>query len=221
MDAVGVEAVGRLVEDQELGLAQHRLGQRQALTHAHGVPLDLVIAALLHPDQVEELADLLLVDGTEESCEKAQVVATGEEAVERGLLERGSEQAGRPGVIRPAVVPADPGGAAIRMLQPEEDSDGGRLARPVGAQEPKHLALGDIQGDLVEGADAAEPLGEPIDLDDGGYWGHLELWRATRGSATSYRRGLPSRRTDGGPPSADQTSTNPFLTAYRTACERS
>src|SRR5713226_5104523 len=145
MDAVGVEAVGRLVEDQELGLAQHRLGQRQALTHAHGVPLDLVIAALLHPDQVEELTYLLLVDGTEESCEKAQVVAAGEEAVERGLLERGAQQPCRLCVRGPAVEPADLCGAAVGALEAEEDADGRGLPGAVGAEEAEYLTLGNAE----------------------------------------------------------------------------
>ncbi len=34
-DALGVEAVGRLVEHEHIGLAEQGLGERQALPHAH------------------------------------------------------------------------------------------------------------------------------------------------------------------------------------------
>ena len=56
--------------------------------------------------------------------------------------------------LRGDVVPGDPGAAARGRQQRGEHAHRGRLARPVGTQEPVDLALGD-RGRPVDGADAA------------------------------------------------------------------
>ena len=45
-DAGGVEAVGRLVEDEQLRIAEQRLGDAEALAHAEGVGSDALIEAV-------------------------------------------------------------------------------------------------------------------------------------------------------------------------------
>ena len=52
-----VEAVGRLVEDQHLGIAQQRGGDGQPLAHAHRVALDAPVAGVGDPDQLQHLLD--------------------------------------------------------------------------------------------------------------------------------------------------------------------
>ncbi len=123
-----------------------------------------------------------LVHPTEDPCELAEVVAAGQEAVEGRLLERGAELPRRVRMIGPGVVAADPGGAPVRVQQPQEDADRGRLAGAVGAQEPEDLALGDAERDVIDRADAAEVLGEPIDLDDGGHASHKHPMRGGLGA---------------------------------------
>ena len=51
--------------------------------------------------------------------------------------------------------------------QPEQDADGGGLARPVGAEEAMNLAWLHREIQAVEGADFPERLGEVLDVDDG------------------------------------------------------
>ena len=54
-DAVRVEAVGRLVEDEDARVAEQRGGQAEALPHAEGVAAHLAPAGVAQPDEVEHL----------------------------------------------------------------------------------------------------------------------------------------------------------------------
>ena len=56
-DARRVEAVGRLVEDQHLGVAEQRGGDGQALAHAQRVALDAAVGGVGEADGVEHLVD--------------------------------------------------------------------------------------------------------------------------------------------------------------------
>ena len=48
----------------------------------------------------------------------------------------------------------------------EQGPDRGRLARPVGPEEPEHLALLDLEVDIDDAATGAVALGQPLGLDD-------------------------------------------------------
>src|SRR6266567_8419290 len=52
-----VETVGRLVEDQEVGIGKQRHGHPQALLHPQGVLPNLVLRAIAQSDDFEHLAD--------------------------------------------------------------------------------------------------------------------------------------------------------------------
>ena len=56
-DAAGVEAVGRLVQNEYLGLVHQRLSKAYALLHAQGIPFDLIVDALGHADEGGHLVD--------------------------------------------------------------------------------------------------------------------------------------------------------------------
>ena len=56
-DAVGVEPVGRLVEDKDLGLAEQRTSQAEALAHALGEAADAALGRVREADLVEHLED--------------------------------------------------------------------------------------------------------------------------------------------------------------------
>ena len=57
VDALGVEAVGRLVEDQDLGVAEQGGGQAEALAHAEREAADPAAGVGGQPDLVEGLVD--------------------------------------------------------------------------------------------------------------------------------------------------------------------
>ena len=56
-DAVGVEPVGRLVEDQDLGVAEQRAGEAEALAHALGEAADAALGRVGQADLFEHLVD--------------------------------------------------------------------------------------------------------------------------------------------------------------------
>ena len=55
LHADGVEAVGRLVEDDELGVADQRGGDAETLLHPERVRADAVAAATGEPDEIDEV----------------------------------------------------------------------------------------------------------------------------------------------------------------------
>ena len=60
LDEVGggwVEVGARLVEQQQLGVVQHRAGHRQALHHPARVGVDAVVGAAAQADVLEQLLD--------------------------------------------------------------------------------------------------------------------------------------------------------------------
>ena len=68
VDALRVEAVGRLVEDQQVRVAEQRGGDAEALLHAERVGAVAVVAALAEPDDVEQRRDrprVVAADGGE------------------------------------------------------------------------------------------------------------------------------------------------------------
>jgi hypothetical protein len=54
VDALGVEAVGRLVEDRDLGVAEQGGGQPQALAHAQGEAAGAAPGGGGQPGQLED-----------------------------------------------------------------------------------------------------------------------------------------------------------------------
>ena len=49
-DALGIEPIGRLIKDEELGLRQQCLGEGEALTHPVTVGRDPIVDAFLESD---------------------------------------------------------------------------------------------------------------------------------------------------------------------------
>ncbi len=82
--------------------------------------------------------------------------------------------------------------AAVEAIEPTEAVEERRLARPVGADQAADLTLFDIEGDAVEGDDAAEALGDARDAEQ-------RLFRRHRSPARRRQRaaGMPKggRRT--------------------------
>src|SRR4029077_6230277 len=64
---------------------------------------------------------------------------------------------------------ADRRGAARRLQQAAQHADGGVLAGPVSPKKAKHLALGDVERQPVDGHEIAEALRE-IGNGDGVHW---------------------------------------------------
>ena len=162
-DALRIEAVGRLVEDQQFRVLEQGRRHPDPLPHPHRVGLVLVVRAGHHLHDSERLLDVgsfqppVLRDHLE-------VVVAGEVAVERRTLNEGPDLgqslggagrvAGHGGCSR--VGPDEPGQYAQRR----------RLAGAVGPQEAVDLAPVDPHAEVIDGDDVAEAFGQAAGLDD-------------------------------------------------------
>ena len=88
-DALRVEPVGRLVEDEDVGIADQGRGQFQALAHAHGEATDLALGVTGQADEPEDLVGALLVVAAG-TGRHAQVRAGAARRVEAGRLQHGT-----------------------------------------------------------------------------------------------------------------------------------
>ena len=157
--ADGVEAGGRLVEDDQVGVVDERLGQADAALHALGELADRPRPGLAQADHFEQLlgAVLALVPGqAEEVAEEIQRLAGIEVAVEVGFLGQvadarlGGDVAGR--MAEDLDVPFG------RIQQPEQQLDGGGLAGAVRARAGRRLRRGRTSKSTLS---TARALGRP------------------------------------------------------------
>ena len=146
-----------------------RQGEVETPLHAAGVALHLAVGRLAQPDARQELVRALAALVAREPLQRrlqANVVAAGQERVERGLLERGADHGAHPRALLDDVVAADARGAGRRRQQRRQHQDGRRLACAVGAEEAVDLAGVDVE---IDGVDRPRPLlelaDEPLDLD--------------------------------------------------------
>ena len=159
-----VEAVHRLVEDEQLGVPEQTGGHAQPLAHPHGVLGHLVVGPLQDADTLERRLDAALCRRLTGRGEDLQVLATGEVAVEAGLVDDGPD----PGQGRVAVAGdrvAEQGhrpGVGVGQAQQHPDQRG--LPGAVRPEVPEGAAPGDEELHAVDGDVVAESLGQPVGL---------------------------------------------------------
>ena len=130
----GVEAVRRLVEDEDLGVAEQRMGDAEALTHAERViPDPLLGGARVEPDEREHLLDAPAVDA-DQLCGQGERFGAAPAAVLGGGIEQDADPAS--GVREVGEVAAEHRRAAARRpREATQHPQGRRLAGAVGAEE--------------------------------------------------------------------------------------
>ena len=147
-----------------------RAGQSQPLLHAPAQGVDLGLATIGEVDQLQKLArdrrplaprhavaggvELEVLGGGQPVVDAEEVGHVADQVADLARI-LGDRDAGHGGV------------AGVGRAQRGQDPDGGRLARPVGTDEAEDLALGDGEGDLVQGDPAPELLVEALDRDHG------------------------------------------------------
>ena len=157
-DALRVEAVDRLVEQQDLRVAEQRAGQAEPLLHPEGELARRLTGDRAEADQVEDLVDPLAGDlvrcGHPAQVRPGRAVRVDPVGVEQGtdLAQRLLEL-----VVALAV---DQHAAAGGVVQTEDHPHGGRLAGPVGAQEAGDDTRVHLERQLVHRDGVAEFLGE-------------------------------------------------------------
>ena len=166
-DAGGVEAVGRLVEDEDPGVSQQGVRDAEPLTHPEGVVADP--APGLRRGQADQLQHL--VDPA--AREPHHLLAQAQDLPTRtpGVLRRGVEEHAD---LQPRV--GQVGEAATghvriatgRWGEPGDDPQGGGLPGPVGAEEAGDAAGRGGEADVVDGGEAAVGLGDVLNGDHRG-----------------------------------------------------
>ena len=166
-DALDVEVVGRLVQQQQVGVGHEQLGQGQppALAAGHRADDRLEAAHVRGVDAAEQP----LEDVTDARVAGPDVL--GQRAEHRGA-DRGGGVEGVDLRQHAAGQPAEVGHAAlVDLLAAGEHLQQGGLAATVAADDADAAAGVDAEGDVVEDEGGAEGEGRPLDGDEVGHDG--------------------------------------------------
>src|SRR3954471_1735117 len=158
-----IEAGGRLVEHQQVGVGRQRSHERDLLAVALGVR-----AALLRGVQLEALdqrISALRVQAAAQAPEQVDHLAAGQVRPQRHVAGDVRDAPVQGGDVAPRVAAEQARGAAVGAIEAEQNPDRGRLAGAVRAEKSMDLALGHRQIEGVQRARGAEGLDEVVDLD--------------------------------------------------------
>jgi hypothetical protein len=151
--ALRVHAVGRLVEEQQVGIVDERLCQLDALLHARRVRLDVAVARLAETDVVQHFVGALHGVGRRQPCElpavrdKRHGVHAGDVRVAFGHVPDARADRQR----RLCHVHLEDGHPApIRLHEPEQRLQHRALARAVGPEQADR-PFRKFRGDVLEG----------------------------------------------------------------------
>src|SRR4051794_4844501 len=161
----GVEAGRRLVEEDQLGVADERQREVEPAQLPAGELARLGVLLALQPDERD---DLVRIAGVRvEPGEVGERLAHANELVDPGLLEHDPHPlAHRPRPL--AGIEAEDADVAARPVPVAlEDLDRRRLPRAVRAQQPEDLAALDAEVDAADGLDALVGLAQIADFDGG------------------------------------------------------
>ncbi|ELS56589.1 putative Nodulation ABC transporter NodI [Streptomyces viridochromogenes Tue57] len=162
-DALGVEAVDRLVEQQHLRVAEQRGGDAEALAHAEREALGALPGHVLETDHAQHLVHPPGRDAGQ--LGQTQQVVAGRPAAVHGLgVQQGADLAGGVGQLAVRIA-ADGDLARGRVVQAQDHPHRRRLARAVGAQEAGDGAGPHLEGQVVHSGLVAVALGQADSLD--------------------------------------------------------
>ena len=147
--AGGVKGARGLVEDEEPGRADHRLGDPEPLLHALRHLVDLALADVGQPDELEQPAALgRAAVRSDEALVQAHHLVGPQPPGEAEELGQVAERL--PGLARAGRRPEHGRAPAARADEPAADLDERRLARAVRAEETHQLALAHPEAHAVE-----------------------------------------------------------------------
>ena len=159
-DALRVQAVDGLVQEEELRVVHEGQGQAQPLLHAQGEGLELLFPRVRQPHLLQGLVHALLSGNAPLDAVVLQVLPGGEVGVKGGDLHHGSGAGAGPGQGGGGGGPeqGDLPGGGVGLAGDEADEGG--LARPVAAHQPENLPLFHGQGGVIQGQSVAVPAGQ-------------------------------------------------------------
>ena len=158
-----IEAGGRLIQEEQLGVADQRAGQGQALLLAAGKrthPGARLFLELDHGDDLGRGGATIV-----EAAKQLDRFVDGELLGELGFLEGDSEELPQLPLI-PVPAPAQHDHfARVRGIESLADLDSGCLAGAVGAEQAETLTGVDLEIEVVDGHDVLVGLTEMADLE--------------------------------------------------------
>jgi hypothetical protein len=163
VDALGVEAVDRFVEEQHLGVAEQGRGDAEPLAHAEREALGAPLGHVLEADHAEHLVHAPGRDARELG-QAQQVVAGGAAAVHRLGVEQRAHLTGGVGQLAVRVA-ADRDTSRGGVVQAQDHAHRRRLARAVGPEEAGDGAWPHLEGQIVHCGLVAVALGQADSLD--------------------------------------------------------
>ena len=150
------------------GSVHEREGEIEAPLHPARVRADAAVGGEDEADALEQLVSALGALMARYAVQRgleAQVVAAGEQRIERRLLQRGADRRSHLRPLLDDVEAGDPRRACRRWQQRRQHVDGRRLPGTVRAEKPVDLAGRDGQVDPVDRAHVLELPDEPLRLD--------------------------------------------------------
>jgi len=174
MHPLGVEAIGRLVEDEYLGLTQESGSQAEALAHAERKALHTTIADIGEPHLVKHLINA----GASEAgggAQHAEVVPRPSPGMEAGGFEHRPDVAERIHEF-PIGLAIDRRATCGWLDKAEQHSQGSGFARAVWSEEPRDAALCNLEAEIVDSDDISESFGQAAYL-DGCHDATVRWWR--------------------------------------------
>ena len=165
-----IERAERLVEQQHLRPVDQRAGERHALPLAARQLRRTAIIHAFEPDEGQRLAGARLPLGARRPFDHQRIGDVGEDVhvrEQRVILEDGVDVA--PIGSEPlSGLAKDLDVAGGWLFETGDQTQTGRLARTGRSEHGEELALLDLQGDAVDGADGTEVPGDVLEQDGGG-----------------------------------------------------
>ena len=167
--ALRVQADGGLIQEQHLGIVQQAAGDLQAAFHAPGEGFHQGLAPVRQVDDLKHLLHALFQHRAGDVIEQAvelEILFCRQSIIQRWVLEDDADGAPHLGRVLDHIMPGQGGTATAGLEQGAEDLDGGRLARPIGADKAEHLTLADAEAHLIDRGKAIEFFAQPFNFDD-------------------------------------------------------
>ena len=200
---VGVQPVGRLVEDEHVRIVQQGLRQADAPLEPLGERLDRLVQDGSDAGPLDDLPDRPPARRSEQPADvgdEPEVGGRGDVAVGRRPFRQVAEAALRGDGVDGDIDATDLDASGARGKEPRDHLHRGRLARTVRSENPDHLATVHGQRDAVHGEKVAEPPAQALDGDHRGHGVRPRLAddvpkhaaRAAHRSVRACRSGAPA-----------------------------
>ena len=158
-----VEAGGRLVEEDQIGIANHRGGEIESALLTAGEFGAAPIGVLGEADQLERVVRVHRV--VVESRREVEHFARRQSLHRRAALEHDPDASVELAALTLGVVAEHGDLTCVALAVALEDFDQGRLAGSVGSEERVDLSGIDLQVDGIDGGDRSVSLGDAADAD--------------------------------------------------------